>query len=474
MFKYHDLREYVGAVEKMGELSTIKGINWDIELGELTDVLAHQLNTPMVMFDEIKGYPPGFRVLVNFTGSYNRLALLLGLDKVETGVPLVRTWREMRSKRRLVPPVTVSGSPVQECIREGKDINLFELPVPKWHAHDGGRYIGTSSLTITRDPETGVVNLGTYRHQAVDEKTMGCFFNELGRHANVHAQKYYKNGKSCPVAVVVGADPLLFVFSSMHMAEGISEYDCAGGLREEPIPVFISDLTGLPLPVSAEIIIEGEMSQGDTVEEGPFGEWTGYYGAPEAQRPAIRVKRIMFRRDPILFGYSPCRPPSNNTILRSVQASATVWEAMEAAGVTEVKGVWCNESGGGRLFNVVAIKQMFAGHARQAGLIASQCREAVRMGRYVVVTDDDIDIANLSEVAWAMATRSDPKRSIEIISRTLGGDLNTASPPDDPYTSRAIIDACRPFEWKEQFAPTVGVSIERAEEIKKNWPDLFR
>lgn len=145
MFKYHDLREYVGAVEKMGELSTIKGINWDIELGELTDVLAHQLNTPMVMFDEIKGYPPGFRVLVNFTGSYNRLALLLGLDKVEMGVPLVRTWREMRSKRRLVPPVTVGGSPVQECIREGKDINLFELPVPKWHAHDGGRYIGTSS-----------------------------------------------------------------------------------------------------------------------------------------------------------------------------------------------------------------------------------------------------------------------------------------------------------------------------------------
>ncbi len=474
MFQYHDLREYVGAVEKMGELSAIKGIDWDIELGEVTDVLVHQLDTPMVMFDEIKGYPPGFRVLVNFTGSYKRLALLLGMDKVETGVRLVRAWREMRSTRKLLPPTTVSSSPVQECIRAGKDVNLFELPVPKWHAHDGGRYIGTASLTITRDPETGVVNLGTYRHQAVDEKTMGCFFNELGRHANVHARKYHKSGKSCPVAVVVGADPLLFVFSSMHMPEGVSEYDCAGGLRGEPVPVFTSDLTGLPLPASAEIIIEGELRPGDTVEEGPFGEWTGYYGAPAAHRPAIRVQRIMFRRNPILLGYSPCRPPSNNTLLRSVQASATVWEALEGAGVTEVQGVWCNESGGGRLFNVVAIKQMFPGHARQAGLIASQCREAIRMGRYVVVTDEDIDIANLSEVAWAMATRSDPKRSIEIISRTLGGDLNTAGPPEEIYTSRAIIDACRPFEWKDQFARTVGVESERAAEIKTTWPDLFR
>ena len=95
------------------------------------------------------------------------------------------------------------------------------------------------------------------------------------------------------------------------------------------------------------------------------------------------------------------------------------------------------------------------------------------MGRYVVVVDEDIDIANIDEVIWAMATRSDPKRSIEIISRTLGGDLNTASPPEDLYTSRAIIDACRPFEWKEQFARTVGVSSERAREIRKAWPKLF-
>ncbi len=472
--QYRDLREFIGAVEKMGELSVVKGADWDVELGELTDVLVHQLDTPMVVFDEIKDYPPGFRVAVNFTGSYKRLALLLGMEEVETGVRLVRAWREMRAKRRLLPPTPVFGSPVQENIREGKEIDLFELPVPKWHALDGGRYIGTASMTITKDPDTGIVNLGTYRHQVIDERTLGCFFNEYGRHALVHARKYHQKGESCPVAVVVGGDPALFVFSPSHVPEGISEYDYAGGLRGEPIPVFISDLTGLPLPASAEIIVEGEMRPGDEVEEGPFGEWTGYYGAPAARRPAIRVSRIMFRRNPIILGYSPCRPPSNNTLLRSLQASATIWEAMEAAGVPEVKGVWCHESGGGRLFNVVAIKQLFPGHARQAGLIASHCREAVRMGRYVVVTDEDIDISNLSEVVWAMSTRSDPSRSIEIISRTLGGDLNTAAPPEEVYTSRAIIDACRPFEWKDRFAPTVGVSAERAREIKRKWSRLFR
>lgn len=476
MFQYRDLRQFIEAVQNMGELHTVKGVDWDVELGEITDVLLHHLNTPMVVFDEIKGYPRGFRVLVNFAGSYRRLALFvgMGLDEVETGVGLVRNWRRMRHQQKLLPPERLNGSPVQDIIREGKDVNLFELPVPKWHACDGGRYLGTGSMTITRDPETGIVNLGTYRHQAVDEKTLGCLFNELGRHAFVHARKYHKKGESCPVAVVAGADPALFVFSSMHVAEDISEYDCAGGLRGEPIPVFVSDLTGLPLPVSAEVIVEGEMRPDDRVKEGPFGEFTGYYGAPSELRPAIRVQRVMFRRDPILLGYPPCRPPSNNTLLHSFQTSATVWDALEAAGVPEVKGVWCHESGAARFFNVVAIKQLFPGHARQAGLIASQCREAVRMGRYVVVTDEDIDIGNLNEVVWAMSTRSDPNRSIEIIDRTLGGDLNPAAPPGEIYTSRAIIDACKPFEWKERFPLTVGVDSERAREIKRNWPELFR
>ncbi len=473
MFPYQDLREYISAVSAMGELTTLKGVDWNVELGELTDVLVHQLNTPMVLFDEIKDYPPGFKVLVNFTGSYRRLALLLGLEDVETGVELVQAWRRKR-RQELEPPIIVKNSPVQECIMEGERVNLFKLPTPKWHEQDGGRYLGTASLTITRDPETGTVNLGTYRHQVIDEKTLGCFFNEPGRHALVHAQKYHQQGQSCPVAVVVGGDPLLFVFSSMHVQEGTSEYDCAGGFRGKPVPVFISDLTGLPLPATAEIIIEGELSVGDTVEEGPFGEWTGYYGAPSAQRPAIRVKRIMYRRDPIILGYSPCRPPSNNTLLRSLQASSVIWEALEGAGVPGVKGVWCHESGGGRLFNTVAIRQMYPGHARQAGLIASQCREAIRMGRYVVVTDDDIDIANLHEVVWAMSTRSDPHRSIEIIKRTLGGELNTAALPEEAhYSSRAIIDACKPYEWMDRFAATVGVSSEREREIKRKWRELF-
>ena len=159
---------------------------------------------------------------------------------------------------------------------------------------------------------------------------------------------------------------LLFVFSPMHVAETISEYDCAGGLRDEPIPVFVSDLTGLPLPASAEIIVEGEMRPGDTVEEGPFGEWTGYYGAPAAQRPAIRVQGSCFAA--IRFSWATPRAVRHRTTPSFAVStfSATVWEALEGAGVTDAKGVWCHDSGGGRLFNVVAIEHMFPGHARQA------------------------------------------------------------------------------------------------------------
>jgi 4-hydroxy-3-polyprenylbenzoate decarboxylase len=156
---------------------------------------------------------------------------------------------------------------------------------------------------------------------------------------------------------------------------------------------------------------------------------------------------------------------------------------MEKAGVPGVQGVWCDLAGGSRLFNVVAIKQLYPGHARQAGMIASQCNSGVYIGRYTVVVDDDIDITDLREVIWAISTRADPERSVEIIRRCRSSSADPAiSPdkkttthnPDDTFTSKAIIDACWPYEWKDRAFPVAQVSPELRSQIVKKWGTLLK
>jgi len=240
---------------------------------------------------------------------------------------------------------------------------------------------------------------------------------------------------------------------------------------------MIGEYTGLPIPASAEIAIEGECIPGDTRMEGPFGEWTGYYASGAREEPIIRVKKLMYRNDPIILGSPPVRPPSNQHYFRGITKSGNIWDALERAGVPDIKGVWCHEVGGSFLFNVISIKQRYPGHAKQAALIASQCREGVSVGRFIITVDEDIDPANLEEVVWAMCTRCDPERSVDIIRRCLSSPLDPAFNKNDPafkaLSSRAIVDACKPFEWIEDFPETVQIDPQKKKEIERKWQRLF-
>jgi 4-hydroxy-3-polyprenylbenzoate decarboxylase len=159
-----------------------------------------------------------------------------------------------------------------------------------------------------------------------------------------------------------------------------------------------------------------------------------------------------------------------------------IWDELEKAGVPDVRGVWCHEAGSSRLFNVVSIKQRYPGHARQAGLIASQCASGVYVGRYTVVVDDDIDPSNLSDVVWAIATRTEPHKSIEIARRCRSSSADPAVCPDDKgseknpaavFTSKAVIDACWPYEWKERAYPVAQISAELRRRLLDKWSDEF-
>jgi UbiD family decarboxylase len=479
MTAHRDLREWVQAFDDMGELRRAEGVDLNLELGAICDVASHKFGSPAILFQKIKGYEGGGRILVNHYGSSERAGLVLGITPDRNKIRMVEAWRKKIGNLPRIPPKVVTTGPIQENVFRGAAADLFKLPIPLWHELDGGRYIGTGCVVITRDPEDGWINLGTYRGMVHDASSIGLHITPA-RHARAHRDKYFQKKEPFPVAIVCGCDLDLLTFSQISAAPyGVSEYDYAGGLRGEPIEVVLGEYTGLPIPASAEIAIEGECISGDMKEEGPFGEWSGYYGSGGKAEQVVRVKTLMYRNDPIMNGWSPVRPPTNTNYLRAIIKSGSMWDALEKGGVPEIKGVWCHEVGASWLFNVISIKQRYPGHAKQAALLMSQCQEGVSMGRFIIVVDEDIDPANLEEVIWAMCTRCNPETSIDIIRRCSGSFLDPVyhkkgAVPYNGLNSRVIIEACKPFEWMNDFPQAVNIGPEMKNEIETKWEHLFK
>jgi len=471
---YEDLRDWLQQVEAMGELRHVSGASWQEDIGRITEMLHHTEEAPAVLFDDIPGYPHGYRILVNANGARRRLAFTLGLPVDISGQELMDRFLEMVEGVKPLPVEYVESGPVLENVLEGDAVDVFKFPAPKWHEKDGGRYIGTGSSTITRDPDEGWVNLGTYRVMVHDRNLVG-FYISPGKHGRLHRDKYFARNEPCPVAVVIGGDPLLFIASTLEVPYGISEYEWAGALRGRPYQVIKGKYTGLPIPAHAEIVLEGFSYPGVTREEGPFGEWTGYYASASRAEPVIEVKAIYHRHDPIMLGCPPNKPPYEAHRYRVYLRSALLKRELQAAGVPDVTAVWCHGIGGCRLLNVVAIKQRYPGHSRQAGHVAAMCRTGAYLGRIVIVVDDDVDVTDLNEVMWAVVTRADPETSLDIIHRAWSGPLDPAIPPDRKgFNSRLIIDACRPWEWRDKFPPAIGPDPKTKRETREKWGWLLK
>jgi 4-hydroxy-3-polyprenylbenzoate decarboxylase len=300
-----------------------------------------------------------------------------------------------------------------------------------------------------------------------DRDKLGLYISP-GKHGRMHYEKAMKAGKPFPVAMVFGQHPLLFIASSQAVPFGVNEYDWTGGILGQPIDVIKGPLTGLHFPASAEIAIEGEIVPGEMLPEGPFGEWPGYYASARRAEPFVRVKALYYRNDPIICGAAPFKPTIHG-MYRSCLRAATVWNGIEQAGVPDIRGVYLPPPAQ-RFMIVVAIKQRYPGHAKQAALMASQCHAGAYLGRYVIVVDEDIDITNINEVVWAIATRSDPATSVDILRRTWSGPLDPIIQPGQKgHNSRMIIEAVRPYEWRDRFPATSAISDETRNEYSTKW-----
>lgn len=476
---FNDLREFIAEVAQLGECRTIEGADWETEIGTLSELEAEQPNPRLLLFDKIGDYPPGYRVVSNLFSTPRRTALALGLPPEAKGVELVQAFKEkLKAGIKLIPPVEVKTAPVKENVHTGDKVNLLEFPVPKWHELDGGRYIGTADCVITRDPEEGWVNFGTYRVQVHDRSTATIRIAR-SRDGYLIARKYWAKGKPCPVAVSCGQEPLLFSAASWERVPwGVSEYDFAGGLGNKPIQITRGVTTDLPVPATSEIVLEGELMspEVETLTEGPFGEWPGYYNGP-FQEPVFRVKAILHRNDPILQGSPPSRFPGAWTVGRHWQKAAALWNELEKQ-IPGVRGVRVIEDASVHPMVVISLKQEYEGQAKQAALLATACSATAFCLRFVIVVDEDIDPFNTSEVLWALGTRCEPETAIDIIRGVRGLHGVAWESPENrrlgtSEQSMAIILACKPFHWIKQFPPAIKSSPERLEKTRKKWAHLL-
>ena len=471
-----DLRAFLEAVAEGGEVRRVPGAHWDREIGAVTEVLYREKvdESPLLLFDEVPGYPEGMRCLYGMLGSPFRLALALGLDPSRSGDrrAMLDAYRRRIKAHDPVPPRIVESGPVLENVDRGAEVDLLKFPVPIHHERDGGRYIGTACGVVTRDPDTGRVNVGTYRVQ-VNGKNLATSYISNGKQGRIHRDKYLKAGKPCPMAIVVGIDPATYVAARYTLSDAVPELDWAGGLAGRAVDCIEGEVTGLPFPASSEIVLEGEVSPTETALEGPFGEWTGYYAGAAREEPVIRIDRVYYRTDPILTCAASQKPPHSHLFERCFIRSAGLLDSLEGAGIPDVTGVWVHQAGAGRTFVVVAVKQRYFGHANQAGLVASQVNPTGYVGRYFVVVDDDIDPTDVHDVIWAMGTRSDPRTDFTILDRNWSSRLDTMVTGDRHYNSRVVIDACIPYERLDTFPEVARTSPGFAAEMRRKFPGAF-
>ena len=476
MFEWQDLREWLEAADRLGELRTLEGVDSNLELSAIAQVNARNLG-PAILFNKIIGYEKtGFRVLTNSIANEKLFGLTFGhepgtslRDEVELLRGKPNQW-ERESENFPVREVTKAS--FLKNVDQGEKLNLLKFPAPLWHKKDGGPFLGSGVAVITKDLETGKINVGSYRAQLYDRSTVG-FNAEKGKHGAAHRDGYFAKQERMPVVLVFGPDPLLYLLAGSEIPTGISELEYEGAIRGEPIDVVRGKYTGLPIPANCEIAVEGFIDKEKTKLEGPHGEWLGYYSSGAKEKPFVDVKAAYYRNDAIILGAAMSKGSYNDhAYWRSIWKSSLIYDEMVKNGIPNVRGVYSAPFGVGRQFIIVSIKQSYPGHATEAAYFASQTRSAAYMGKWVVVVDDDVNPYDIEDVLWAVSVRADPS-DIGIIRKGWASAVDPLRPaniPSSSYTNnRGIIYAVVPYERLSDFPEKAYPDEDERKHIFDKW-----
>ena len=265
---YGDLREWIAEADRLGELRVVRGASWEEDIGLAAEAVIKQDDGPVVLFDDVPGCPSGYRVILNVFAGKRRNMTLGFPDDLSKSELSDACYEGFVKDRKTIPHEIVDSGPVLENVLAGDDIDLMKFPTPIWHVEDGGRYIGTGCLTVTRDPDNGWLNVGTYRAMVHDKSSIGVLMVP-GKHGHVHREKYFSRGEKCPIVMVLGSDPMAFYAACTEAPSGTCEFDLVGGIRGEPVQCVRGEITGLPFPANCEIAVEGYLTAGHDRMEGP-------------------------------------------------------------------------------------------------------------------------------------------------------------------------------------------------------------
>lgn len=475
-----DLREWLARVDDIGELVRVSApVDPDEEMSAVTYLLAKRQPSPAVIFERARGFehnPLGVRLLWNILGpSLKRTALSLEEPPGTATVELIRRVKE-KFKTRIEPrEVRRSEAPVYEHTLTGGDIDLALLPIPRHWPLDGGRYAGTADAVITRDPDSGYLNVGTYRMMVQGKAEAGLYLSP-GKDALLHITRAWQKNEPIQVAAAWGIDPLFMLVGSQKFPKDISEYEYAGGVKGEPIPVVRGTATDLLLPANAEIVIEGIIPPGSVKPEGPFGEFTGYYGRPEGRAPLVEVKALHYRSNPILTNalmadYPSCEQSGFFAVLRA----ARIWDDLEKLGVPSIRGVYSHPAAaGGFGMTVVSLEQRYPGHAAQVLALAAQVPGGAYFTKFVIAVDEDVDPTDTDQVIWAMSTRCNPSDDIELLRNTWSTSLDPAQNPPEKrvFGSKVMINACKDYRHIATFSRRTMLRRSVYERVAARWTEM--
>ncbi len=475
---FKSLRDFVNALERKGELVRVKE-----ELSpilEITEVIDRVSKMPgggkALLFERVKGYD--IPIVANLYGSYGRMKLALGYERLEDiGWKLYRMLRpevpktfleklkrlpELKKMNDAIPKV-VSKAPVHEVVDTNP--NLDSLPIPKCWPLDGGRYI-TFGQVITQDPESGIRNVGLYRLQVLSPTEIAVHW-QIHKHGNHHYWKAKRLGRRLEVAIALGGESPLPYVGSAPLPPEVDEYLFAGVIMERPVELVRGITVSLEYPANAEIVIEGYVDPSEElVDEGPFGDHTGYY-TPVEKYPKMHLSAIVMRRNPIYLHTIVGIPPQEDKYLG--WATERIFLPLIKFNLPEVVDYHLPAEGCFHNFCFVSINKRFPGHAYKVAY-ALLGMGLMSLEKTIVVFDSWIDVHDMEQVLWAWGNNVDPARDVLITKGPI--DILDHATNEVGFGGKMIVDATT--KWKEEgYVRDWPQVIEMDEEVKRKIDEIW-
>lgn len=483
--KSSDLRDFIALLEQRGELVRIKQeVDPYLEMTEISDRTL-RAKGPALLFENPKGYD--VPVLCNLFGTPERVALGMGQENVsalrdvgellaflkepEPPKGLLDLWEKRHDFKQVLnmPVKVVKKAPCQQIVLEGDQVDLDQLPIQTCWPGDAAPLV-TWALAITRGPEKDRQNLGIYRMQKIAKnKLIMRWLAHRGGALDYRDFQKKNPGKPYPVAIALGADPATTLGAVTPVPDTLSEYAFAGLLRGEKTQVVKCIGSDLQVPASAEYILEGFL-HGDEAEEGPFGDHTGYYNEVETF-PVFTIDRITYRENPIYHSTYTGRPPDEPAILGV--ALNEVFVPILKKQFPEIVDFYLPPEGCSYRMAVVSMKKQYPGHAKRVMMGVWSFLRQFMYTKFVIVTDDDVDVRNWEDVIWAMTTRMDPVRDTVMIENTPIDYLDFASPVSG-LGSKMGMDATNkmPGETNREWGEPIVMDETIKQRVDELWNEL--